>query len=96
MFLILKNSYCYFFMNPENSNDILESTIADKLNNYQQSHPILVKVWREYIKKNRILYLQSLVDCDNMIKKIPNINDISIETMLLLSILYENNNDLNN
>ena len=83
-------------MNPENSNDILESTIADKLNNYQQSHPILVKVWREYIKKNRILYLQSLVDCDNMIKKIPNINDISIETMLLLSILYENNNDLNN
>ena len=83
-------------MNPENSNDILESAIADKLNNYQQSHPILVKVWREYIKKNRILYLQSLVDCDNMIKKISNINDISIETMLLLSILYENNNDLNN
>ena len=83
-------------MNAENSNDILERDIANKLNNYQQSHPILVKVWREYIKKNRILYLQSLVDCDNMIKKIPNINDISIETMLLLSILYENNNDLNN
>lgn len=83
-------------MNLENSNDTLESAIADKLNNYQQSHPTLVKVWREYIKKNRILYLQSLVDCDNMIKKIPNINDISIETMLLLSILYENNNDLNN
>ena len=77
-------------------NDILENEIINNLNNYQDSHPCLVRIWREHIKKQRISYLQSLVDCDNMIKKINNINDISIDTLLLLRFLYQNNNDLNN
>ena len=45
------------------SMDILEIGLQNRLDEYRDSHPNLVKLWKEYIKVKRISYLKSIVDC---------------------------------
>jgi len=49
--------------------DILEVGLQNRLNQYSESHPNLVKLWKEYIKVKRISYLRSIVDCESYIIK---------------------------
>ena len=39
------------------SMDILEIGLQNRLDQYRDSHPNLVKLWKEYIKVKRISYL---------------------------------------
>jgi hypothetical protein len=73
------------------SNNIIEDYIYDKLNDYSQTHPNLTNVWRKYLQNTKIMYLQSLVDCDNMIRNLNNSRDVSLETIALLYALLNNN-----
>ncbi|GAI74579.1 unnamed protein product, partial [marine sediment metagenome] len=49
-----------------------------------ESHPNLVKLWKEYIKVKRISYLRSIVDCESMITNLTNSRDIAPETIAML------------
>ena len=53
--------------------DILEVSLQNRLDQYRDSHPNLVKLWKEYIKVKRISYLKSIVDCESMILNQPSL-----------------------
>ena len=69
--------------------DILEVGLQNRLNQYRESHPNLVKLWKEYIKVKRISYLKSIVDCESMILNLTNSRDISPDTIAMLYALFE-------
>jgi len=69
--------------------DILEIGLQNKLDEYRDSHPNLVKLWTEYIKVKRISYLKSIVDCEDMITNLTISRDISPETIVMLYALFE-------
>jgi len=69
--------------------DILEIGLQNKLDEYRDSHPNLVKLWKEYIKVKRISYLKSIVDCEDMITNLTISRDISPETIVMLYALFE-------
>jgi len=71
------------------SMDILEIGLQNRLDEYRDSHPNLVKLWKEYIKVKRISYLKSIVDCESMIENLINIRDISPDTIVMLYALFE-------
>ena len=64
--------------------DILESDTMNSLDSYVNTHPNLVNLWKEYIKVKRISYMNSIVDCDSMIRNLPTNRDIPLETIVLL------------
>ena len=74
------------------SDDILEEDLYDRLNIYEHSHPNLVNIWKSYLNRKKINYIQSLVDCDIMVRRLTTTDDISFQSIALLSILLENNN----
>lgn len=74
------------------SNDLLEEDLYNKLNVFEHSHPNLVNIWKSYMNNKKINYIQSMVDCDIMIRRLATTDDISFESIALLSILLENNN----
>ena len=69
--------------------DILEVGLQNRLNQYSESHPNLVKLWKEYIKVKRISYLRSIRDCESMITNLTNSRDIAPETIAMLYALFE-------
>ena len=69
--------------------DILEIGLQNRLNEYSDSHPNLVKLWKEYIKVKRISYLKSIVDCEDMITNLTTSRDISPDTIVMLYALFE-------
>ena len=69
--------------------DILEIGLQNRLDEYRDSHPNLVKLWKEYIKVKRISYLKSIVDCEDMITNLTISRDISPETIVMLYALFE-------
>ena len=69
--------------------DILEIGLQNRLDEYRDSHPNLVKLWTEYIKVKRISYLKSIVDCEDMITNLTISRDISPETIVMLYALFE-------
>ena len=69
--------------------DILEIGLQNRLDEYRDSHPNLVKLWKEYIKVKRISYLKSIVDCESMIENLINSRDISPDTIVMLYALFE-------
>ncbi len=71
------------------SMDILEIGLQNRLDEYRDSHPNLVKLWKEYIKVKRISYLKSIVDCESMIENLVNSRDISPDTIVMLYALFE-------
>ena len=71
------------------SMDILEIGLQNRLDEYRDSHPNLVKLWKEYIKVKRISYLKSIVDCESMIENLINSRDISPDTIVMLYALFE-------
>ena len=71
------------------SMDILEIELQNRLDQYRDSHPNLVKLWKEYIKVKRISYLKSIVDCESMIENLINSRDISPDTIVMLYALFE-------
>lgn len=71
------------------SMDILEIGLQNRLDQYRDSHPNLVKLWKEYIKVKRISYLKSIVDCESMIENLINSRDISPDTIVMLYALFE-------
>ena len=74
------------------SNDLLEEDLYNRLSIYEHSHPNLVNIWKSYMNGKKINYIQSMVDCDIMIRRLTTTDDISFESIALLSILLENNN----
>ena len=64
--------------------DILESDTMDSLDSYIDTHPNLVNLWKEYIKVKRISYMNSIIDCDTMIRNLSTNRDLSVETIVLL------------
>ena len=68
--------------------DILESSIIEKLETFQFSHPNLVSLWKEYIKIKRINFMKAIVDCECVIEKLSENRDISPETIVLLYALF--------
>ena len=71
------------------SMDILEIGLQNRLDEYRDSHPNLVKLWKEYIKVKRISYLKSIVDCESMIENLINSSDISPDTIVMLYAMFE-------
>jgi len=71
------------------SMDILEIGLQNRLDEYRDSHPNLIKLWKEYIKVKRISYLKSIVDCESMIENLINSRDISPDTIVMLYALFE-------
>tara|TARA_B100000214_G_C23442161_1_gene389736 strand:- start:132 stop:374 length:243 start_codon:yes stop_codon:yes gene_type:complete len=71
------------------SMDILEIGLQNRLDEYRDSHPNLVKLWKEYIKVKRISYLKSIVDCESMIENLINSRDISPDTIVMLYALFQ-------
>ena len=71
------------------SMDILEIGLQNRLDEYRDTHPNLVKLWKEYIKVKRISYLKSIVDCESMIENLINSRDISPDTIVMLYALFE-------
>ncbi len=71
------------------SMDILEIGLQNRLDEYRDTHPNLVKLWKEYIKVKRISYLKSIVDCESMIENLVNSRDISPDTIVMLYALFE-------
>ena len=71
------------------SMDILEIELQNRLDQYRDSHPNLVKLWKEYIKVKRISYLKSIVDCESMIENLINSRDISPDTIVMLYALFQ-------
>lgn len=73
------------------SNNIIEEYIYNKLNNHVISHPNLTNIWKQYLQDMKIKYLQSLVDCDNMMRNLNTTRDISSHSIVLLYALMNNN-----
>ncbi len=71
------------------SMDILEIGLQNRLDEYRDTHPNLVKLWKEYIKVKRISYLKSIVDCESMIENLVNSRDISPDTIVMLYALFQ-------
>ena len=69
--------------------DILEIGLQNRLDEYRDSHPNLVKLWKEYIKVKRINYMKAIVDCDDMIRNLETNRDISVETIAMLYALFD-------
>ena len=73
------------------SNNIIEEYVYDKLNDHEISHPNLTNIWKQYLQNMKIKYLQSLVDCDNMMRNLDTTRDVSIHSIILLYALINNN-----
>lgn len=73
------------------SNNIIEEYVYDKLNNHEISHPNITNIWKQYLQDMKIKYLQSLVDCDNMMRNLDTTRDISLHSIMLLYALMNNN-----
>ena len=73
------------------SNNIIEEYVYDKLNDYVISHPNLTNIWKQYLQDMKIKYVQSLVDCDNMMRNLDTTRDISSHSIMLLYALTNNN-----
>ena len=69
------------------SNNIIEEYVYDKLNNHEISHPNLTNIWKQYLQNMKIKYLQSLVDCDNMMRNLDTTRDVSLHSIILLYAL---------
>ena len=70
--------------------------IKNTLKNYENTHPNLSKLWREYIDVKVKKLEQTILECENAIDLMKTRDDISVEnmsTLYLFSLL--NNNDLN-
>ena len=78
-----EHSYNYEHM------DMLETNLQNKLDEYRDTHPNLVQLWREYIKMKRISYLKSIVDCETVISNLINNRDISADTIIMLYALFQ-------
>ena len=74
----------------------------EKLNNIKtyfelkrMSHPNLIKIWSEYIKIKEKKFNNDMQRCLNMLDKIDNFNDLTMEEILLtssiLNIVSDNN-----
>ena len=73
------------------TNNIIEEYVYDKLNNHEISHPNLTNIWKQYLQNMKIKYLQSLVDCDNMMRNLDTTRDVSLHSIILLYALINNN-----
>jgi hypothetical protein len=73
------------------SNNIIEEYVYDKLNDHEISHPNLTNIWKQYLQNMKIKYLQSLVDCDNMMRNLDTTRDVSLHSIILLYALINNN-----
>jgi hypothetical protein len=75
---------------PQSDNiDTLEEDISTRLGFYENSHPNLVTLWKEYIRAKRVNYIKSMVDCDAVIRKMSINRDISTDTIALLYALLD-------
>jgi hypothetical protein len=79
-------------MNTQEIPDALEAYIHSKLNTHETSHPNIIEIWREYIEIKKNSYMKALVDCDIMIRNITEHRDISPKTIMLLYMLFQNDN----
>uniref|UniRef100_A0A6C0C691 Uncharacterized protein n=1 Tax=viral metagenome TaxID=1070528 RepID=A0A6C0C691_9ZZZZ len=69
--------------------NIIEDDVLCRLNNYTDSHPNIVSMWKEYIKLKHINYMKSIVDCDEMLRTLESNRDVSVETIALLYALFD-------
>ena len=70
--------------------------IKNSLKKYENTHPNLSKLWREYINVQVKKLEQTLLECENVIDLMKTRDDVSVEnitTLYLFSLL--SNNDLN-
>ncbi len=63
------------------------SHIENKLDDRMGSHPTLVKVWREYLKIKKKKFENDLTQCEKMLDEIGQIEDPSLEQLLLLQYI---------
>jgi hypothetical protein len=70
--------------------DEVYENILIKMNYKRNSHPNMIKLWESYLKYKKQDFLDNLKHCENMIKKIETVNDLSTINILSLYILLNN------
>tara|TARA_Y100000768_G_scaffold388679_1_gene386104 strand:+ start:1104 stop:1328 length:225 start_codon:yes stop_codon:yes gene_type:complete len=63
--------------------------LIDKFNNVKDTHPELSKLWINYLilKKNKLNNLH--IQAETLLNNLNNTKDISIESVLLLYLIYK-------
>ena len=70
--------------------DELYKNIELKLNEKKVSHPNLIGLWDNYLKYKKKEFLDNLKNCENMIKTIESVDDLTPVNILSLYILLNN------
>lgn len=58
--------------------------ILSKLEAYKISHPTLYTVWKEYIEVQKTTMENSLIQCNNAMKKMDKLQDCDLNTIRIL------------
>ena len=59
--------------------------IENLLNNYANSHPNLVKLWRKYLEMKKQNLEMALTQCENMLEIISRFDDQTPEQLMMIS-----------
>ena len=57
----------------------IENQLTSKIN----THPTLVRLWREYLRIRKTKFERDLMQCEKMLENIGDVNDPSPEQLLL-------------
>tara|TARA_Y100000590_G_C15671036_1_gene996263 strand:- start:1437 stop:1661 length:225 start_codon:yes stop_codon:yes gene_type:complete len=61
--------------------------IFKKLDKYEQTHPIIINLWKEYIKKQESNLKKTKTACMTMLENIEEFEDFDFKMILCLFIL---------
>uniref|UniRef100_A0A6C0BYL9 Uncharacterized protein n=1 Tax=viral metagenome TaxID=1070528 RepID=A0A6C0BYL9_9ZZZZ len=67
--------------------DTVYENIVNSLNEKKETHPNLSNLWVFYLKHKKKEFLNSIKKCENIIKKLDNLNDLTVLNILSLYIL---------
>ena len=70
--------------------DAVYENIVNSLNERKETHPNLSNIWEYYLKYKKKEFLNTIEKCENIIKNLDNLNDLSVGNILSLYVLLNN------
>ena len=75
------------------------SSLLEKLNELEEQFPNVVAIWKSYMNKKIEKLVDDINQCENVINELEtngDIIDVDLNTITLLSIIFQSNNAINN
>jgi len=74
-------------------------SLLEKLNELEEQFPNVVAIWKSYMNKKIEKLVDDINQCENVINELEtngDIIDVDLNTITLLSIIFQSNNAINN